>query len=215
MDKAAIFDLDGTLIDSMYVWQYVDEVFLKKRGYIVPPEYGRECAHRSFYETAQYTIELFGLKESPEEIMNEWKALADYEYKTNVRLKPGARELLQALKEKGYRLCICTSLMKPLCTNVMESNGVLSYFDSIVTVDDFGKGKHSPDIYLHISEIIGVPAENCYMFDDVALNLAACKSIGMNTVGVWEPKGGQRKQELRDIADVYIECLFDYLKYIK
>ena len=69
--KAVLFDLDGTLLDSMYVWQYVDEEFLCRRGITPPDDYGRQCSHRSFYETALYTIDLFNLPETPEQLMQE------------------------------------------------------------------------------------------------------------------------------------------------
>ena len=67
--KAVLFDLDGTLLDSMYVWQYVDEEFLRRRGITPPDDYGRQCSHRSFYETALYTIDLFSLPETPEQLI--------------------------------------------------------------------------------------------------------------------------------------------------
>lgn len=93
--KAVLFDLDGTLLDSMYVWQYVDEEFLRRRGITPPDDYGRQCSHRSFYETALYTIDLFSLPETPEQLMQEWTDLAIDEYRHNVKLKPFARETVE------------------------------------------------------------------------------------------------------------------------
>lgn len=99
--KAVLFDLDGTLLDSMYVWQYVDEEFLRRRGITPPDDYGRQCSHRSFYETALYTIDLFKLPETPEQLMQEWTDLAIDEYRHNVKLKPFARETVElAIKKR-------------------------------------------------------------------------------------------------------------------
>ena len=92
--RGLIFDLDGTLLDSMSVWDRVDEAFLRRRGIPIPEDYARSIAHLAFPAAAQYTIERFGLSESIAAITAEWHALALDAYRRDVRLKPGAREYL-------------------------------------------------------------------------------------------------------------------------
>ena len=102
--KGAIFDLDGTLLDSMRVWEDIDVAFLKKRGLEVPPDYQEAITPLGFLEAARYTIRRFGFPETPEELIQEWHQMAVDAYTYEVELKDGAAEYLRYLKEKGIRL---------------------------------------------------------------------------------------------------------------
>ena len=101
--QAAIFDMDGTLIDSMWVWDSIDNVYLEKRGFSVPPDLRYDIIHLSFQETALYFKNKFNLIDSIEEIQDEWNNLAYFEYANNVKLKPYAKEYLLQLKNKGIK----------------------------------------------------------------------------------------------------------------
>ena len=119
--RAAIFDLDGTLVDSMYVWSKVDEDFLTQRGIPVTEEYTDKMRSMFFETAAAYTKDTYGLEESVEEIMQVWLDMAHYEYANNVRAKKGALEFLLSMKEKGIALGMATSnnpyLLKPCLDN--------------------------------------------------------------------------------------------------
>ena len=104
MYKAIFFDLDGTLLDSMRVWDDIDVAFLKKRGLEVPPDYQEAITPLGFLEAARYTIRRFGFPETPEELIQEWHQMAVDAYTYEVELKDGAAEYLRYLKEKGIRL---------------------------------------------------------------------------------------------------------------
>lgn len=184
--KAVLFDLDGTLLDSMYVWQYVDEEFLRRRGITPPDDYGRQCSHRSFYETALYTIDLFSLPETPEQLMQEWTDLAIDEYRHNVKLKPFARETVELALKNGYKTAVCTSQTPELYTPVLHHTGLWGMFETISSAAVFGKGKQYPDIYLDTAKTLGVPPENCIMLDDVSASLKAARQAGMMTIGIIE-----------------------------
>lgn len=128
---AVIFDFDGTLADSMWVWDEVDRAFLAKRGIPFTDEFGEMIAVLGFELGADFAIEHFGLDESPESIIEEWKSLAEESYATHVMLKPGAFEYLRHCKEQGMPLAIATSLQRHLLEPALANNGVLDLFDAI------------------------------------------------------------------------------------
>ena len=205
--KAVLFDLDGTLLDSMYVWQYVDEEFLRKRNITPPDDYARQCSHRSFYETALYTIELFGLNETPDELMKEWTELAINEYRYNVKLKPFAKQTVELARQRGYKTAVCTSQTPELYTPVLKNTGLEGMFDTISSAAEYGKGKQYPDIYLYTAKKLGVPPENCVMLDDVSASLKGAKQAGMMTIGIIEPMSCQSIEEMKQYSDKLVETL--------
>ena len=147
--KGAIFDLDGTLLDSMGVWDQVDIDFLSKRGIDVPDDYMTKVAAMQFRQIAEYTIARFSLTDTPEELMDEWDHMARVMYATVVEAKPYAREYLAQLKESGAKLAVATSLPPMLREPAMKHVGIFDYFDEVVSVDDAGGvRKDQPDVYL-------------------------------------------------------------------
>lgn len=127
--KGVIFDLDGTLIDSMWVWDQVDKDFLGARGFEVPLDYQKEIQALGFYETACYTIDRFGLKERPEDIMKEWNDMAEQTYHKEVKIKPYARELLVCLREQGIHLGVATASYASLFVECLKRNKVYDLFE--------------------------------------------------------------------------------------
>ena len=139
--KGAVFDLDGTLLDSMEVWKNIDIEFLSKRGLQVPKDYSDEILAMSFRETAEYTIARFGLREQPDDVMHEWNQMAIEAYGHHVQLKPGAKEYLLKLKSRGIRLGVCTALSQKLYLPCLQNNGIYELFDACISTDDVSRGK--------------------------------------------------------------------------
>lgn len=103
---AAIFDLDGTILDSLWVWEDISKDFLSKKGKDIPVTYIQELCSKSFQEAAEYTIRLFMLSETSQEVISEWNRLALIEYKHNIKLKKYCLPYLQYLKEEGKKLAM-------------------------------------------------------------------------------------------------------------
>lgn len=182
--EGAIFDLDGTLLDSMDVWADVDRKFLGERGFAVPDDYMPTIASMQFREIADYTIERFGLDDTPEALMDEWTRLAAYAYGHEVEAKPGARRFLEALKARGIRLAVATTLLPGLREPALEHLGLLPLFDAIVDVDMAGAGKSRPDIYLLAASKLGVEPESCLVFEDILPAIRSARQAGMHPWGV-------------------------------
>ncbi|PLS31551.1 beta-phosphoglucomutase [Bifidobacterium margollesii] len=200
--KAAIFDLDGTLLDSMRVWTDVDNEFLHSRGFDVPPDYAESIEHLSFDDCARYTIRRFHLPDSPQELMDEWNRMAFDAYATTVPLKPHAGQYLRYLKASGARLAVATSLPPNFREPVLRRLGVFDLFDALCSVDDVGHvSKDRPDVYLHAAECVGIPAHDCTVFEDILVGIQAVKSVGMTAWAMYDASSRDHWPRIREIAD--------------
>jgi HAD superfamily hydrolase (TIGR01509 family) len=202
--KAAIFDLDGTLIDSMWIWSKIDYDYLEKRGIDLPNDLKDQIAHLSFDETARYFKNRFNLPDTLDEIKQEWNDMALDEYTQNISLKEGACEFLQLLKLRGIKIALATSNTKTLLDVVLRRNGILHLFDVISTTDEVKRGKNFPDVYLLTAEKLGVPPETCIVFEDILPAIIGAKAAGMMVVGVHDLASDHQKDDICKIADRFI-----------
>ena len=202
--KAAIFDFDGTLVDSMYVWKKVDVDFLTKRGIPVTDEYTDKMRSMFFETAAAYTKKVYDLPDSTDEIMQEWLDMAHYEYANNVRLKPGAEEYIRKLKGEGILLGMATSNNPYLLMPCLENNGLDGIFDVICYTSEVGMNKSNPEIYLYTARKLGVEPEACTVYEDIIEGLRSSSSAGMKTVAVYDPSNEAYLNEIKDAADIFI-----------
>lgn len=202
--KAAIFDLDGTLLDSMQVWKKIDIAFLAKRGLAVTENYVNEICARSFEEAAEYTIQLFNLPESVEEIVAEWNTMAAHEYAHNVSLMPYTHDYILKLKAAGIKIAAATGLPEKLYKPTLIQNGVYELFDFTCSVDDVDHGKQHSDIYFYAAKQLGVEPQHCIAFEDVLPAVQSAKRAGMITYGVYDQYSAHHEEQIRDIADGYL-----------
>lgn len=199
--KAYIFDLDGTLLDSMGVWEQIDVDFLEKRGIAVPPDYIGEICARSFPEAARYTIERFGLSDSVEDLLGEWNDMAVYAYSHTVPLKPYAREYLKALKERGAKLGIATSLPVVLYEPALRNHDIQSLFDAVCSTDEVQHGKTKPDVFLLAAQKLGISPENCIVFEDIPEAALSAKAAGMTVYAVYDEASAAHWSYIQEMAD--------------
>lgn len=209
--KACLFDMDGTLLDSMHIWKDIDIEFLGRYGHDLPPTLQREIEGMSFRETACYIKDRFHLPPSIEEIMNIWNEMAFQKYSEEIFFKEGAFEFVKMLKEKGIRTAICTSNSRELVNAVAEHLGFLPYFDTIITSCEVGAGKPAPDIYLEAAKRVGVAPEHCLVFEDIVTGLTAGKRAGMKLCAVEDVYSADQKEAKKAMADYYVENYLDLL----
>ncbi len=210
--EAAIFDMDGTIIDSLGIWEKIDYDFLEhKRGIKVPSDYVFQIAPMSFTETAIYTKNRFNLPDSPEELMQEWTEMAIYEYSNNIGLKKGAKEYIEALKSEGKKVVLCTSSPNFLYEPVLKNNGVFHLFDAFSNTCEAGVGKTKPDVFLLAAKKVRKEIENCLVFEDVIDAAICAKSIGMKVCGVYDERSQGHKEEMINLCDMYIDSFTQLL----
>lgn len=209
--KGAIFDLDGTLVDSMWVWRKIDEDYLKSKGHKVPDDLHSEISHLSFRQTAGYFKERFKLSDSIDDILDTWHNMAYTHYSENVKLKDGAREFLDKLKENNIKIALATSNSQPLLETCLKNNNVYGYFDSITTTDEVSRGKNFPDVYLLAADKINVDPKQCIVFEDIPAAVKGAKAADMTVIAVHDEYSSMESSELMDISDKYIQSYKELL----
>jgi len=202
--KGAIFDLDGTLIDSMWVWEKIDKEFLEKRNIYIPSDYIEKINSMSFEKVAQYTIERFNLKESEEELIKEWNEMAIYEYSHNIKLKPNVKEYLKKLKENNIRIALSTSSPRILYEPVLKNNHIYEYFDVLTSLEDAKRDKNYPDIYLLAADKLDLNPQDCVGFEDILVAINTLKKAGFKAIGVYDKYADSEIEEIKKISDKYI-----------
>lgn len=196
-----IFDLDGTLIDSAYIWEEIDRIFFSKRGLPVPEDYAESVATMDLYDAAVYTKKLAGLDESPEQMIAEWGGLAEYEYANNIRPVPMAPRFLESMHSRGKKIALATASNEKLYTAVLKSNGMYGYFDCFVTTADVPRGKEHPDIYLLAAERLGLSPERCLVFEDKLPCVRAARRGGFAAAACLFGASESEAEALRREAD--------------
>lgn len=202
--EVAIFDLDGTLLDSMDIWEQIDILFLQKRNLEICPGYVEAICARSFEEAAQYTIDLFGLSENVNDIVKEWNSMAAYKYAHSVKLYPYALDYLLRLKTMNVKLAVATGLPKQLFIPCLENNSILELFDVLCSTEEVSHGKEYPDIYEFVANKLEIAPSKCIVFDDVLPAIKSAKQAGMIACGMFEKYSEHHRAEIENIADYYV-----------
>lgn len=210
--NGVIFDLDGTLIDSMWVWRKIDIEYLGKRGIPFSTNLQEAIEGMTCWETADYIKNEFTLPDTTEMMIQEWHDMARDHYKYNVSMKPGALEYIQFLKSKGIRTGIATSNTRDLVEIVLNSLGIFDIFDYITTGDDVVRGKPSPDIYLNTANRIEIQPDACLVFEDVPMGIMAGKCAGMKVCAVEDLFSHHLREEKKNMADYYINDFTEILE---
>ena len=206
MIKGAIFDLDGTLLDSMFIWDTIGEDYLRSLGKEPHEDLKETFMTLTLEEAAEYYREHYGVPLSVKEIVDGVNAMVEQTYRTKVTLKPGISEYLAWLKENGVRMCVATVTDRYLVEETLERLGVRHYFSEIYTCAEVGFGKDKPVIYQKALEHLGTEKSDTYVFEDLPFALNTAKTDGFPTVGVYD-RHEVHQDELKGLADYYI---FDF-----
>ncbi|MBQ6695559.1 MAG: HAD family phosphatase [Lachnospiraceae bacterium] len=207
--QAVIFDMDGSLVDSMWIWKDIDIEYLTRYGYPVTDEmvdaFQAQIEGMSFAETAQWVSAHYDIPRTTQEMMDDWNDMAWDKYEKEVFLKPGVAEFLEECVKREMKLGIASSNSRELIENVIRARGLEGIFQVIRTGSDGLKGKPAPDVYLSAAKELGVTPEVCLVFEDVVAGIKAAKAAGMRVCAVEDAYSEKQREEKKQLADYYIE----------
>jgi len=207
--KAVIFDLDGSLVDSMWIWKDIDIEYLGRFGIEIPDGLQKDIEGKSFSETAVYFKERFQIPDSLEKMKEDWNKMAWDKYVHEVMLKPGAGDFLNYCIGHGIKLGIATSNSRALVEAVADARGFGKNFDCIMTACEVEKGKPSPDIYLAVADRLGVDPVQCLVFEDITAGIMAGKNAGMRVCAVEDTYSLHQTGDKKKLADYYIRDYYE------
>lgn len=208
--KAIIFDLDGTLVDSMWMWRTIDIEYLGRFA-IALPENLQSCIEgMSFTETAVYFKERFQIPDSIDKMKADWNEMAMDKYRHEVPVKQGLFKFLDTCLASGIKLGIATSNSKELVSAVFEAHHFDQYFSCVITGCEVNKGKPAPDIYLKAAEVLDVSPKDCLVFEDIIPGIQAGLAAGMKVCAVEDTYSANCRNEKKALADYYIEDYNDF-----
>lgn len=203
--KGIIFDLDGTMVDSMCIWRGIDNEFMTARGLQLTEDLETAIEGMSFRETAQYFVDNYPLSETVEMLMDIWVQMAIDKYQHEVPAKPGLIPFLQEMKACGIRMGIATSNSRVLLDAVAGAHGFYEYIDVCLTANEVKRGKPAPDVYLAVAEKMGISPSECLVFEDIPQGIRAGLAAGMRVCAVADEYSRALEGEKRALAHYYID----------
>ncbi len=212
----AIFDMDGTLVDSMPYWSRLTEEYL---GTLPLSEdeilnLRESVAMMSLREAAALFRDILGLEKTPEELELEMGDLMDHHYQNDIPLREGVKDYLEKLREEGVMMCVATLTPAPLARLCLERLGIADYFAFILSSDDVGAGKDRPDIFLQAAWEFGAYPPDMAVYEDSHYAARAAREAGCFVVGIYEETHAEQWSRMEQICDVVIESWHDAVEYL-
>lgn len=204
VSAGVIFDIDGTLLDSMPVWMNAGAEYLKRRGFVPEPGLGEKLFPMTMTEGARYLKDEYGLPFSAGEIAGQITRQIMGAYERDVRLKPGAKELLEGLAAGGVPFAAATSTDRLPVEKALGRLGVLGLFAAVLTSAETGVGKDKPDIYFAAASVLGVPPSAVWVFEDALYAARTARRAGFKLAAVYDESGGKDWRELSSMADYLV-----------
>ncbi|MGN0486322.1 MAG: HAD family hydrolase [Acutalibacteraceae bacterium] len=214
MMKGAIFDLDGTLLDSMFVWDTVGETYLRSLGYEPQEDINEKFRSFSLRQAAGYYRSVYGVTLTEEEIMAGINQAVEKQYLYEVEAKTGIPEFLKALSDAGVKMCVATATDHYLVEAALKRLGLDGYFSEIFTCTEVGAGKQEPLIYREALRHLGTDKDKTVVFEDALYALQTAKNDGFLTAAVYDCRE-KYGEKMRELADFYIEDFSDSDHFLK
>lgn len=201
----AIFDFDGTLSATEILWEKVDRAFFAERGISYTPAVHQTLATLGFTGGAHWVRETYGVRDTVEEICDEWNRMGAALYASECELRPGAFKYLEALRGAGIPIALATTNDPQVLASLRPRICVDELFDAVVCGKDVGKPKSEPDIYLEAARRIGADPARTMIFEDIIAGTKSAKSAGFSVCAVACTDPLQPQAKLKQAADLWLE----------
>ena len=203
--QSAIFDMDGTLLDSMHIWNDVGPKTLRSMGIEPAPDLGPRLMLMTFRDGAALCKEEYHLSESVEEIMDLTKDRVRSFYEQEVQAKPGVEKFLSLLKMEGVWMYVATNTDRDLVEAALKHTGLDGYFRGILTCGEVGVGKKdSPEIYERCLHRLRSTKKDTVIFEDALHAIRTAKAAGFRVCGVYDPSAEDDQEASKSLSDYYI-----------
>ncbi|MFY9119681.1 MAG: HAD family phosphatase [Syntrophomonadaceae bacterium] len=207
--KGAIFDLDGTLLDSMPFWESLGADYLKHKGYNPPENIIEILAAMSLSQSARYFKKEYSIPDSEEGIIREIIGLMENQYRLTVPLKASVIPFLDRLYENNVRMCVATATDYDLAKAALDRLGALKYFDFILSCSQAGVGKDEPEFFLKALELLKTPQHETMVFEDALHAIKSAKAAGLLVTGVYDKSSYKHQEAIKSEADIYLNSFED------
>ena len=202
---AFIFDLDGTLLNSLGAWENAASNYLKTRGINLPPNLQAAVEQMSLMDGAHLLKERYQLEESPEELVAATIRPVGERYYNDIPAKTYVPQLLSYLQSQGIKMAVATASHADFARGALERLGLLDYFEFIITCDEVGVGKTSPLVYEEAQRRLGVEKTRTVVVEDAPYALQTARTAGFKTIGVAEEHYRKELPQLKKVADLFLD----------
>ncbi len=200
----AVFDLDGTLLDSMPAWQDLGSRYLRSKKISPPENLGQILGGLTLEEAAAYFKQAFGVSGTVPEIVEEAYGLMRLEYEEEIPSKPGVRIFLARMRESGVKMCVATASNASLAASALKRLGLYEYFAFILDCEESGSGKNSPAIYDQAAGRLGGSRENTLVFEDALHAIVTVREAGYYVIGISDPAQKEKEGAIRELSHYYL-----------
>lgn len=208
--KGAIFDMDGTLLDSMKYWSTVGIEYLERCGIEYTSDMENNVLNVGIWAYTEYCNKTYGLNKSYEQVLKDIHDIMDEKYETAVSLKKGAEKMLEMLRQNGVKICLATATEEGSAKKILEKLGVLDYFEHVITTSMVGQSKRTPLIYEKALELLGTDKEETYIFEDAVYAIETATGAGFNVIGIEDDCSALPPSEVAKMCTYFLYASDEY-----